>query len=92
VLVRLDAFAVGQAAWRLGAGRARKEDAVQAAAGIELHAKPGAVVRAGQPLLTLHTDTPERFGPALADLAAAVTIAPEGSRPSSRPLVLDRVA
>ena len=45
--------------WRLGAGRARKEDPVQAGAGVELHAKPGDTVRAGQPLLTLHTDTPE---------------------------------
>ena len=68
VLVRLDALAVGVAAWRLGAGRARKEDTVQAAAGIEIHAKPGAVVRGGEPLLTLHTDTPDRFPAALADL------------------------
>src|SRR5690242_12369608 len=71
VLVRLDALAVGVAAWRLGAGRARKEDPVQAAAGVELHAKPGAFVRAGEPLLTLHTDEPERFEAALADLAEA---------------------
>ena len=41
VLTRLDAYAVGVAAWRLGAGRARKEDPVQAGAGVELHAKPG---------------------------------------------------
>jgi thymidine phosphorylase len=92
VLVGLDALAVGVAAWRLGAGRARKEDTVQAGAGIELHAKPGAPVRAGQPLLTLHTDTPERFEAAIADLAAAATITPEGSRPPERPLVLDRIA
>jgi thymidine phosphorylase len=92
VLVRLDALAVGLAAWRLGAGRARKEDAVQAGAGVELHAKPGALVRAGQPLFTLHTDTPERFALALADLADAVTIAPEGSRPPERPLIIDRIA
>ena len=61
VLVQLDALAVGVAAWRLGAGRARKEDPVQAGAGVEIHAKPGAVVRGGEPLLTLHTDEPERF-------------------------------
>jgi len=91
VLVGLDALAVGVAAWRLGAGRARKEDRVQAGAGIELHAKPGAAVRAGEPLMTLHTDTPERFEHALATLAEAVTIAPEGSRPPERPLVLDRI-
>ena len=65
VLTRLDAYDVGVAAWRLGAGRARKEDPVQAGAGVELHAKPGDTVTAGQPLLTLHTDTPERFEYAL---------------------------
>jgi thymidine phosphorylase len=92
VLVRLDALAVGTAAWRLGAGRARKEDTVQAAAGVELHAKPGAKVRAGEPLLTLHTDTPEQFEAALRDLEGGYEIAPEGSRPEPGPLVLDRVA
>src|SRR5665648_545198 len=71
VLVGMDALAVGVAAWRLGAGRARKEDVVQAGAGIELHAKPGAQVRAGEPLMTLHTDTPERFERARAALAGA---------------------
>lgn len=91
VLVGLDALAVGVAAWRLGAGRARKEDAVQAGAGVELHAKPGAVVRAGEPLMTLHTDTPERFERARAALADAVVVAPTGSRPADRPIVLDRV-
>ncbi len=92
VLVRLDALAVGLAAWRLGAGRARKEDVVQATAGVELHAKPGAAVRAGEPLLTLHTDTPERFDAALRDLEGGYEIAPEGARPESGPLVVDRVA
>src|SRR5690606_32856906 len=53
VLLGLDAYAVGIAAWRLGAGRARREDPVQAGAGIELHAKPGARVRAGEVLMTL---------------------------------------
>src|SRR3954470_643783 len=92
VLVRLDALAVGLAAWRLGAGRARKEDVVQAAAGVEMHAKPGDTVRAGEPLLTLHTDTPERFDAALRDLEGGYEIAPEGARPESGPLVVDRVA
>jgi thymidine phosphorylase len=91
VLTRLDAFAVGVAAWRLGAGRARKEDAVQAGAGVEMHAKPGAVVRAGEALLTLHTDTPERFDRALQALDGAYVIAPDGSRPDLLPLVIDRV-
>jgi thymidine phosphorylase len=91
VLTRLDAMAVGLAAWRLGAGRARKEDPVQAAAGVVMHAKPGDPVAAGQELLTLHTDEPERFEAALADLAGAFDLAPEGSRPPDAPLVLDRV-
>lgn len=78
VLTRLDALGVGVAAWRLGAGRARREDEVQAGAGIELHAKPGDAVRAGQPLMTLWTDTPERFERALEALdGAAVVGGPE---------------
>jgi thymidine phosphorylase len=91
VLTRLDAYAVGLAAWRLGAGRARKEDPVQAGAGVEMHAKPGAEVRGGEPLFTLHTDTPERFERAAAALEDAITIAPDGARPDLPPLVLDRV-
>jgi thymidine phosphorylase len=92
VLTRLDALQVGIAAWRLGAGRPRKEDTVQAGAGIQMHAKPGAVLRAGDPLLTLHTDTPERFGRAVEALAGAYFIAPEGSRPDLPPLVIDRIS
>ena len=76
-LTRLDALAVGTAAWRLGAGRARKEDAVSAAAGVICLAKPGDRVREGQPLLELRADDPGRFGPALAALATAVTVSEE---------------
>ncbi|MBC9821861.1 thymidine phosphorylase [Terrabacter sp. MAHUQ-38] len=92
VLVRLDALAVGVAAWRLGAGRARKEDPVQAGAGVELHRKPGATVRGGEPLMTLHTDEPERFQRALEALEGGFTIAPEESRPDLPPIVIDRVS
>jgi thymidine phosphorylase len=91
MLTRMDALAVGVAAWRLGAGRARKEDAVQAGAGVQMHAKPGARVRGGEPLFTLRTDTPERFERALEALADAITIAPDDSRPDLLPLVIDRV-
>lgn len=91
VLTELDAYAVGIAAWRLGAGRARKEDPVQAGAGVELHAKPGDTVRAGQPLMTLHTDTPERFGRAREALDGAVVVAPAGTAVPHRPLVIDRI-
>jgi thymidine phosphorylase len=92
VLTRLDAYAVGVAAWRLGAGRARKEDPVQAGAGVEIHARPGALVRAGEPLLTLHTDEPARFERAQHALEDAYDIAPAGSRPDLLPLVIERVA
>lgn len=92
VLTAVDAYAVGVAAWRLGAGRARKEDPVQAGAGVELHAKPGASVTAGQPLLTLHTDTPERFDYALEALTGGVVIAPPGTAHTPEPLILDRIA
>ena len=74
VLTGLDALSVGVASWRLGAGRARKEDPVQDVAGIELHAKPGDTVTAGQPLMTLHTATPERFERAIEALESAVEI------------------
>ena len=92
VLTQLDALKVGIAAWRRGAGRARKEDTVQAGAGIEMHAKPGAVLRAGDPLLTLHTDTPERFERAIDALEGAYFIAPKDSRPDLLPLVIDRIS
>ena len=91
VLVGLDALAVGVAAWRLGAGRARKEDPVQAGAGVEMHAKPGARVRGGEPLFTLHSDDPARFARAEEALAEAVAIAPDDSRPDLPPLVIERV-
>ena len=91
VLVRLDALAVGVAAWRLGAGRARRGDPVQAGAGIELHAKPGASVRAGEPLLTMHTDTPDRFARASEALEGAALIVAAGPPLARTPLVLDRV-
>ncbi|MDQ0788786.1 thymidine phosphorylase [Streptomyces sp. B3I7] len=92
VLARLDAYDIGVAAWRLGAGRARKEDPVQAAAGVELHAKPGDRVTEGQPLLTLHTDTPERFEYALESLAHACDIATQGAEFNPTPVVLERIA
>ncbi len=84
-------MAVGISAWRLGAGRSRKEDPVQAGAGVEMHAKPGGEVRAGQPLFTLHTDTPERFDQAVAALDGGYQIAPPGARPDHKPLIIDRI-
>ncbi|NLG21343.1 MAG: thymidine phosphorylase [Actinomycetales bacterium] len=92
VLTRLDAFQVGVAAWRLGAGRARKEDPVQAGAGVEWHARPGDAVQVGQPLLTLHTDTPDRFDRALEALDGAWQIAPDHTAYTSSALIVDRIA
>ena len=92
VLTRLDAMAVGLAAWRLGAGRERQGEPVQAGAGVELHARPGDVVRRGQPLLTLHTDEPARIERARAALAGGIDVesaAARSARPT--PLVLGRI-
>ncbi|GLY76779.1 thymidine phosphorylase [Actinoallomurus iriomotensis] len=89
VLTRLDAYGVGVAAWRLGAGRARKEDPVSHAAGITLHAKPGDRVREGEPLLTLHADTADRFGRALDALEGAYEV---GEAFTESPLIIDRIA
>jgi len=90
ILTKLDAMAVGVAAWRLGAGRARKEDAVQAGAGIVMHAKPGDAVTAGQALMTLHTDTPDAFSRALDALAGGYEVGEVA--PASQPLVIDRIS
>ncbi|MDR2378901.1 MAG: thymidine phosphorylase, partial [Bifidobacteriaceae bacterium] len=79
VLTRLDALAVGVAAWRLGAGRARQEEPVQPGAGVELHAVLGDRVVKGQPLMTLSTDDAGRLPRALAALQP-----PSTDRPSAR--------
>ncbi|HKA67493.1 MAG TPA: thymidine phosphorylase [Actinomycetes bacterium] len=94
VVSKLDAYAVGVAAWRLGAGRARKEESVQAGAGVELHAKVGDRVAAGQLLATLHTDDPERFGAAVEALRGGYEIseAPAANTAQAAALILDRVA
>jgi thymidine phosphorylase len=90
-LVRLDALAVGVAAWRLGAGRARKEDPVSFGAGVQMHAKPGDIVVAGQPLFTLHTDDEVRFERAREALTDAVDIADAGLAWASPALIIERV-
>ena len=89
-LQRLDARAVGVAAWRLGAGRARKEDPVSPSAGVVWQAREGDEVVEGQPLFELYADDPARFGGALEALASAATIGPEPPAPA--PLVIDRIA
>ena len=92
VLTRLDALAVGMAAWRLGAGRARKEDPVQAGAGVVWHARPGDRVTEGSPLFTLLTDDESRFERALESLDGGYDVEPDGSSYQPSPLVLDRIS
>jgi thymidine phosphorylase len=90
VVAAVDAYDVGVAAWRLGAGRARKEDPVSFGAGVVLKVRPGDSVRAGDALLELRTDDDSRI-PAARDLAAgAVRIA--RAAPTPTPLLLDRIA
>jgi thymidine phosphorylase len=88
-LRRLDARAVGVAAWRLGAGRARKEDPVSPSAGVVCLAKPGDLVDEGAPVLELHADDADRFVAAVAALDGALDIGPEP--PATRPLIIDRI-
>jgi thymidine phosphorylase len=92
-VLSMDAMKVGLAAWRLGAGRSRQGEAVQAGAGIEIHAKPGDVVVAGAPLYTLHTDTPAAFARAQESLSNSVTIGdlPKDGKIDRLPLVVERI-
>ena len=89
-LHHLDARAVGNAAWRLGAGRARKEDPVSPSAGVRMFVKPGEHVRAGEPLLELLTDDEQRIPGALAALADAFVVSDAPFVP--RPLVHERIS
>ena len=89
VLSKFDALALGVASWRLGAGRERKEDAVQFGAGIELHAQLGSNVTEGQALMTLHTDTPEKFERAIEIAQTGIEI---GSTAPERKLILNRIS
>ena len=90
VISELDALAVGLASWRLGAGRARKEDPVQFGAGVTLHAQLGDSVKKGAPLYTLHTDEPARFARAAETIAKAYKI--EAQAQVTRKLILDRIS
>jgi thymidine phosphorylase len=89
-MTAMDAMKVGVAAWRLGAGRSRQGEKVQAGAGVELHAKPGDYVKQGAPIMTLFTDEAARFERALEVLVGAVIIV-EGGIVDRLPLVLERI-
>jgi len=85
----IDAMAVGLTAWRLGAGRSRSGEQVQFGAGVKIHRRPGERVAAGEPLFTLYTDTPERFGTAMAELDGGWSVG--DTPPVPRPLIIDRI-
>jgi thymidine phosphorylase len=89
IISSMNALQVGISAWRLGAGRERQGEKVQAGAGIEIHAKPGARVKKGDPIFTLHTDEAERFERAEAALAGAVVLGT--SVADSLPLVVTKI-
>jgi thymidine phosphorylase len=90
VITKLDALSVGLASWRLGAGRARKEDPIQFGAGVTLHAQLGHTVKVGDPLYTLHTDEPARFQRAAETIENAYSI--EAQAVVARKLILDRIS
>jgi len=86
----LDAYAIGLSAWRLGAGRAKKEDAVSKTAGIICLAKEGDYVEKDQPVLELHIDDSSRLPLAKEALKNAFTI---GAEPrEKRKIVLERIS
>jgi thymidine phosphorylase len=85
----IDAMAVGLTVWRLGAGRSFPGERVQSGAGLRIHRCPREPVAAGEALFTLYTDTPERFGAAMAEMDGAWTVGDDA--PSDRPLIIDRV-
>ena len=88
-VARLDAMALGVAAWRLGAGRSRKEDDVSPTAGVVWRATVGDHVEEGQPLLELHLDDPARLEQAVDALTDAIEVTDGPVTPP--PLVLGRV-
>jgi len=89
-MTKMDAMKIGVSAWRLGAGRSKQGEKVQAGAGIEMHAKPGDYVAKGSPLLTLHTDEPARFERAIEILDGAIKIE-ENGKVDRLPLVIERI-
>lgn len=88
IMTKMDAMKVGVSAWRLGAGRSKQGEKVQAGAGIEMHAKPGEYIPKGSPLLTLHTDESARFERAIEILDGAIEII-ENGKVDRLPLVIE---
>jgi thymidine phosphorylase len=91
-IIEMNALSVGISVWRLGAGRSRQGEIVQAGAGIEIHAKPGEMIKAGDPLFTLHTDDAPRFERALEALKGAVRISSSGEKVNRLPLIIEKIS
>ncbi|MDA2993401.1 MAG: thymidine phosphorylase [Actinomycetota bacterium] len=90
IMTKMDAMKIGVSAWRLGAGRSKQGETVQAGAGIEMHSKPGDYIKSGKPLLTLHTDEPARFDRAIEILGGAIEIK-ENGKVERLPLIIERI-
>ena len=90
IMTKMDAMKIGVSAWRLGAGRSKQGEKIQAGAGIEMHAKPGDHIKKGDPLLTLHTDEPARFDRAVEILSGAIVIE-ENGKVDRLPLIIERI-
>ncbi len=90
-LLTLDAMKVGVAAWRLGAGRQKQGEVLQPGAGVEIHVKPGDMVKSGQSILTLHTDDSTRFARAQEVLTGAYSIGGADDIVKRLPLVIERI-
>jgi len=90
IMTKMDAMKIGVSAWRLGAGRSKQGEKVQAGAGVEMHAKPGDYIKKGEPLLTLHTDEPARFERAIEILTGAIVIK-ENGKVDRLPLIVERI-
>ena len=85
----VDALAVGYASLELGAGRVRKDDRVDPAAGLVIEAQVGARVRAGDPLVVVHARSDQLVHRVTPRLQQAWRLSPhEVTRP---PHVLARV-
>ena len=90
IMTKMDAMKICVSAWRLGAGRSKQGEKVQAGAGIEMHAKPGDYIKKGDVLLTLHTDEPARFDRAVEILSGAIVIE-ENGKVDRLPLIVERI-
>lgn len=77
---------IGQVAFRLGAGREKKGEAVDLAVGLRVHVKVADAVAAGAPLVTIYASDPARFAEAQAALPTAFVI---GDAAAPLPLFYD---